>query len=80
MKKVTAYVCPKGNLERDPTRAFAWKLHAISVPKRSDPITSPKEVLDFSQALWIVENRNEVLKLLEEYEAELKDSSNNENQ
>ncbi len=71
MKKVTAYVCPKGNLERDPIRAFAWKLSEMSNNHSTSSIGNTKEVIDFSEALWIIENRDKVSALFAELEQEI---------
>jgi len=57
--KVKAYRCPKGMLETDPTRAFAWILEAAS-----------NENLSFSNCLWILENAQQVRMVLDSYEHE----------
>lgn len=71
MKKVTAYVCPQGHLERDPIRAFAWKLSAMSNNHSASSFGNTKEVIDFSEALWIIENRDKVSSLFAELEQEI---------
>lgn len=61
LPKVTAYQCPRGYLETDPTRAFAWALESAS-----------QEKLSFSNCLWILENEKIVRLILDEHEREKK--------
>ena len=70
MEKVTAYRCPGGTLETDPLRAFAWKLNHLS--KQSREFGGPAEKIDFSSALWLLENKDAVKNLIAEYESETK--------
>lgn len=61
MKKVVAYKSGYGApLETDPKRAYAWSLE-----KNSD-----KEI-SFSSALWILENRDKIKSLINDYEKEI---------
>lgn len=71
MEKVTAYRCPNGALETDPLRAFAWKLNHLS-KKQSQEFSSSSEKIDFSSALWLLENKDAVKELIADYEKELK--------
>lgn len=59
LPKVKAYQCPRGYLETDPTRAFAWALEAAS-----------EEKLSFSNCLWILENAQKVRMILDSHEYE----------
>ena len=69
MEKVTAYKAPGGILETDPLRAFAWKLHHMS--KQPREFTGPASKIEFAEALWLLENKDAVKKLIAEYEQEL---------
>ena len=68
LTKIEAYKCPNGVLETDATRAFAWKLSDLS-SKSSSIGTHTK--LEFSQSLWIMENKETVKKVIEAFEKEL---------
>jgi hypothetical protein len=68
LTKIEAYRCPNGVLEADPVRAFAWKLSSLSMYASS---AGTSLNLDFSQALWIIENRETVKKVIEAFENEL---------
>jgi hypothetical protein len=63
MKKVSAYQCPGGILETDPKRAAAWNLYYCA--------KDAKENVSFSSALWIIENKDIVIKLINEYDLEI---------
>lgn len=69
LTKIEAYRCPNGALETDPVRAFAWKLSDLS-SKSSSGGTYTK--LEFSQSLWVLENKEMVKKVIEALEKELK--------
>jgi hypothetical protein len=69
MEKVTAYKAPGGILETNPLRAFAWKLHHIS--KQHSEFGSPGHKIEFSEALWLLENKEAVKALIADYEKEL---------
>lgn len=68
LNKVEAYKCPNGALETDPVRAFAWKLSSLSATSST---TGTHNRLDFSECLWILENRDAVKKVIEALEREL---------
>ena len=68
LTKIEAYRCPNGVLEKDPVRAFAWKLSDLS-SKSSSNGTYTK--LEFSQSLWVLENKDIVKKVIEALEKEL---------
>jgi len=68
LTKIEAYRCPNGAMETDPVRAFAWSLSHLS--KETSPMgTSTK--LEFSECLWILENRTLVKQVIEALEKEL---------
>lgn len=69
LTKIEAYRCPNGALETDPVRAFAWKLSDLS-SKSSSGGTYTK--LEFSQSLWVLENKEMVKRVIESLEKELK--------
>ena len=68
LSKVEAYRCPNGALETDPVRAFAWKLSSLS---STSSTTGTSNRLDFSESLWVLENRATVKKVIEALEKEL---------
>lgn len=68
LSKVEAYKCPNGALETDPVRAFAWKLSSLS---STSSTTGTSNRLDFSESLWVLENRATVKKVIEALEKEL---------
>lgn len=68
LSKVEAYKCPNGALETDPLRAFAWKLSSLS---STSSTTGTSNRLDFSESLWVLENRATVKKVIEALEKEL---------
>lgn len=68
LSKVEAYRCPNGALETDPVRAFAWKLSSLS---STSSTTGTHNRLDFSESLWVLENRATVKKVIEALEKEL---------
>lgn len=68
LSKVEAYKCPNGALETDPVRAFAWKLSSLS---STSSTTGTSNRLDFSESLWVLENRATVKKVIESLEKEL---------
>lgn len=69
MEKVTAYKCPGGILETDPIRAYAWKLHKES--KKHLGNGDYNLAIEFSAALWIIDNKDKVKALLNEFEKEI---------
>jgi hypothetical protein len=68
LTKIEAYRCPNGHLETDPVRAFAWKLSHLST--LSSPMGSSTK-LEFTECLWILENKETVKKVIEALEKEL---------
>lgn len=70
LSKVEAYKCPNGTLETDPVRAFAWKLSSMSSTATS---TGSANKIDFSASLWVMENRDDVKKVIEALEKELEE-------
>ena len=68
LSKVEAYKCPNGALETDPVRAFAWKLSSLS---STSSTTGTSNRLDFSESLWVLENRATGKKVIESLEKEL---------
>jgi hypothetical protein len=72
MKKVTAYQTPQGHLEREADRAFAWRLSYLSKPKDTSFGNNSKEILDFTEALWVINHRDQIIQLFAEYEQEIK--------
>lgn len=69
MDKVTAYKAGNGApLETDPTRAFAWKLEAMSEKRVS-----------FSNALWILQNSDKIKAIIDEYKNEEEFGAKNDN-
>ncbi len=70
MKKVTAYRTPHGHLEQDADRAYAWKLCYLSKPNDTT-FGNSKEILEFSEALWVIHHKDQIMQLFAEYEQEL---------
>jgi hypothetical protein len=68
LTKIEAYRCPNGGLETDLVRAFAWKLSDLS--SKSSSIGSSIK-LNFSESLWVLENRETIKKVIEALEKEL---------
>lgn len=62
MEKVTAYKCLNGALETDLDRAIAWDL--VHIAKQVS--TGRVEPVGFTAALWLVQNKELVMKLLSE--------------
>ena len=63
LTKVTAYKCPKGTLETDPIRAYAWKLNDLATDGRDESVS-------FGAALWILKNKEVVVEIFKELEDE----------
>lgn len=61
IERVEVFKTSSGILEIQRERAFAWEIVEMSKNGR-------EERIPFHGALWIIKNKNEIKKLLEEYE------------
>jgi hypothetical protein len=64
INRVEVYACPNGHFERDKRRALAWHLSALVKEKTGH------DYLQFSGALALLEDRERVIELLRQDEAD----------
>ena len=72
MKKIEAYQSVDGTYESTPERAIGWDIKRYS--KKND---RTGHVIDFTQALWIIENRDFLRTMFDDLEAELRKNEQN---
>lgn len=68
-KKELTYNCPNNVRETDPYRAAAWYLREASV--YHDNMMGARHRLDFTHALWVVENADKVREIFDALDEEV---------
>lgn len=65
MEKTVCYKCSTGQLETDVHRAFAWELERALNNNNDDNFNG---VISFSEALFLLKNKNLIKTIFNEYE------------